>query len=216
MKARVAISAINKKTSFTEALEIIVGSGYSRITVFEEEIDKVVGILYIKDLIPHLNEKDNFNWAKLCRAPYFVPETKMINDLLKEFQAKKNHLAIVVDEYGGTAGLVTLEDVLEEIVGEIDDEFDADDLSYSKIDANNYIFDGKITIKDFCKVLEDTSEEKFEEHKGESETIAGFILEISGKFPKIGEKITFDIYTFTIEAIDRKRIRQLKVTRQHV
>ena len=144
-----------------------------------------------------------------------MPENKKLDDLLVEFRERKNHLAIVVDEYGGTSGIVTLEDVIEEIVGEINDEFDTDDLSYSKIDANNYIFDGKITIKDFCKVLEETKEEKFEEYKGESETIAGFILEISGKFPKIGEKINFDIYTFTIEALDRKRIKQLKVTRNH-
>ena len=159
-------------------------------------------------------DKKEFNWQKLLRKPFFVPENKKLDDLLGEFRERKNHLAIVVDEYGGTSGLVTLEDVIEEIVGEINDEFDNDDFSYSKIDENNYIFDGKVTIKDFCKVLEDTNEDKFEEYKGESETIAGFILELSGKFPKIGEKINFDIYTFTIEALDRKRIKQLKVTRQ--
>ena len=153
MKSRVAISAIDRKTIFKEVLKIIISSGYSRIPVFENEIDRVVGVLYVKDLIPHLNEKDNFNWQKLCRAPYFVPETKMINDLLKEFQAKKNHLAIVVDEYGGTSGLVTLEDVLEEIVGEINDEFDVDDNIYSKLDEHNYIFDGKISLHDFLKIV---------------------------------------------------------------
>ena len=142
-----------------------------------------------------------------------MPENKKLDDLLAEFQEKKNHLAIVVDEYGGTSGLVTLEDVIEEIVGDINDEFDDDDLSYSKIDDHNYIFEGKTTIKDFCKVLDDEDEALFEEEKGESETLAGFLLEISGKFPKRGEKINFKKYTFTIEALDNKRIKQVKTTR---
>ncbi len=214
MKPRIDIFALSHDETYDEVLTKILKHGYSRNPVYKNSIDNIVGVLYAKDLLGFLDNKD-FNWQELLREPFFVPENKKLDDLLVEFRERKNHLAIVVDEYGGTSGIVTLEDVIEEIVGEINDEFDTDDLSYSKIDANNYIFDGKITIKDFCKVLEDTDEEKFEESKGESETIAGFILEISGKFPKIGEKINFDRYTFTIEALDRKRIKQLKVTRHH-
>ena len=166
MKSRVAISAVDKNTKFNEVLKIIVTSGYSRIPVFEDQMDKVVGILHIKDLIPHLNEKDNFDWGKLLRAPYFVPETKMINDLLKEFQVKKNHIAIVVDEYGGTSGIVTLEDVLEEIVGEINDEFDTDENSYSRLDDHNFIFEGKISLIDFLKIVEGEVD-YFDDIKGE-------------------------------------------------
>ena len=149
------------------------------------------------------------------REPFFVPENKKLDDLLSEFQEKKNHLAIVVDEYGGTSGIVTLEDVIEEIVGDIKDEFDEEDISYSKLDENNYMFDGKTTIKDFCRVLEVEDEEFFEEEKGESETLAGFILEVSRKFPKKGEKINFHRYTFTVEALDKKRIKQVKVTKHN-
>ena len=214
MKPRIDIFALSHDETYDEVLTKILKHGYSRNPVYKNSIDNIVGVLYAKDLLGFLDNKD-FDWQELLREPFFVPENKKLDDLLVEFRERKNHLAIVVDEYGGTSGIVTLEDVIEEIVGEINDEFDTDDLSYSKIDANNYIFDGKITIKDFCKVLEDTNEEKFEEYKGESETIAGFILEISGKFPKIGEKINFDRYTFTIEALDRKRIKQLKVTRHH-
>ena len=214
MKPRIDIFALSHDETYDEVLTKILKHGYSRNPVYKNSIDNIVGILYAKDLLGFLDNKD-FDWQELLREPFFVPENKKLDDLLVEFRERKNHLAIVVDEYGGTSGIVTLEDVIEEIVGEINDEFDTDDLSYSKIDANNYIFDGKITIKDFCKVLEDTNEEKFEEYKGESETIAGFILEISGKFPKIGEKINFDRYTFTIEALDRKRIKQLKVTRHY-
>ena len=144
-----------------------------------------------------------------------MPENKKLDDLLSEFQEKKNHLAIVVDEYGGTSGIVTLEDVIEEIVGDINDEFDDEDLSYSKLDANNYVFEGKTTIKDFCRVLAINDEAIFEEEKGESETIAGFILEISGKFPRKGDKINFDKFSFTVEALNNKRIKQVKVTRLH-
>ena len=213
MKPRIDIFALSETEPYQEVLAKILEHGYSRNPVYKDSIDNIIGVLYSKDLLGHLNKKD-FKWQKILREPFFVPENKKLDDLLGEFRERKNHLAIVVDEYGGTSGLVTLEDVIEEIVGDINDEFDNEDLSYSKIDANNYIFDGKITIKDFCKVLEDNDEEKFEELKGESETIAGFILEISGKFPKTGDKIKFDIYTFTIEALDRKRIKQLKVTRQ--
>ena len=214
MKPRIDIFALSHDETYDDVLTKILKHGYSRNPVYKNSIDNIIGVLYAKDLLGFLDNKD-FNWQELLREPFFVPENKKLDDLLVEFRERKNHLAIVVDEYGGTSGIVTLEDVIEEIVGEINDEFDTDDLSYSKIDANNYIFDGKITIKDFCKVLEEPNEEKFEEYKGESETIAGFILEISGKFPKIGEKINFDRYVFTIEALDRKRIKQLKVTRHH-
>ena len=214
MKPRIDIFALSHDETYDDVLTKILKHGYSRNPVYKNSIDNIIGVLYAKDLLGFLDNKD-FNWQELLREPFFVPENKKLDDLLVEFRERENHLAIVADEYGGTSGIVTLEDVIEEIVGEINDEFDTDDLSYSKIDANNYIFDGKITIKDFCKVLEEPNEEKFEEYKGESETIAGFILEISGKFPKIGEKINFDRYVFTIEALDRKRIKQLKVTRHH-
>jgi gliding motility-associated protein GldE len=210
MQSRVAISAIDKKTSFTEVLQIIIRSGYSRIPVFEDQIDKVLGILYIKDLIPHLDETDDFNWVELCRAPYFVPETKMINDLLKNFQARKSHLAIVVDEYGGTSGLVTLEDVLEEIVGEINDEFDVDDNVYSKLDEHNYIFDGKISLNDLLKITKQKAD-LFGKIKGESDTLAGLILEIEGIIPKIGTVCKIPPFTIVVESADLRRIKRLKV-----
>lgn len=212
MKPRTDVFALSDEESYEEVMNKILKEGYSRNPVYHETIDNIIGVLYAKDLLAHLNKK-NFKWTKIIREPFFVPENKKLDDLLADFRERKNHLAIVVDEYGGTSGIVTLEDVIEEIVGDINDEFDDDDLAYSKIDANNYIFDGKITIKDFCKILGDEDEEKFEEEKGESETIAGFILEISGRFPKVREKIKFAQYTFTIEALDRKRIKQLKVTR---
>ena len=212
MKPRIDIFAISDDETYESVLDKILKNGYSRNPVYHENIDTIIGVLYAKDLLAHLNKK-TFKWQKLLRAPLFVPENKKLDDLLAEFQEKKNHLAIVVDEYGGTSGLVTLEDVIEEIVGDINDEFDDDDLSYSKIDDHNYIFEGKTTIKDFCKVLDDEDEALFEEEKGESETLAGFLLEISGKFPKRGEKINFKKYTFTIEALDNKRIKQVKTTR---
>ena len=211
MKSRVAISAIDKKTSFTQVLKIIISSGYSRIPVFEKRIDKIVGILYIKDLIPYLNEKNDFDWVKLCRAPYFIPETKMLNDLLKEFQAKKNHLAIVVDEYGGTSGLVTLEDVLEEIVGEINDEFDVDDNVYSKLDEYNYIFEGKISLNDFLKITK-AEIDFFDKIKGEYDTLAGLVLELEGNIPKIGTVYKITPFTIVVESADLRKIKRLKVT----
>jgi gliding motility-associated protein GldE len=211
MKSRVNISAIDINTSFNDVLKIILSSGYSRIPVFEEQIDKVVGILYIKDLIPHLNEKDNFDWVELYRAPYFVPETKMINDLLKDFQAQKNHLAIVVDEYGGTSGLVTLEDVLEEIVGEINDEFDVDDNVYSKLDERNFIFDGKVSLNDFLKITK-AEIDFFDQIKGESDTLAGLVLEIEGSIPKIGTTCKVPPFTIIVESADLRKIKRLKVT----
>ena len=212
MKPRIDIFALSDEESYEEVLQKILKNGYSRNPVYQENIDNIIGVLYAKDLLAHLDKK-NFKWQELIREPFFVPENRKLDDLLGDFRERKNHLAIVVDEYGGTSGLVTLEDVIEEIVGDINDEFDDDDLSYSKIDANNFIFEGKTTIKDFCRVLDDEDEEIFEEAKGESETLAGFLLEISGKFPKKGEKLNFKNYTFTIEAVDVRRIQQIKATR---
>ena len=211
MKSRVDVLAIDKKEEFSSVLKIIVSSGYSRIPVYEEQFDNVLGILYIKDLIPHLDKGDDFDWQSLCRTTYFVPETKMINDLLKEFQVKKNHLAIVVDEYGGTSGIVTLEDVLEEIVGEINDEFDVDDNIYSKLDANNFIFEGKISLIDFLKIVKGEID-FFDELKGESDSLAGLVLEVKGKIPKIGEVCKIPPYIMVVESADLRRIKRLKVT----
>jgi CBS domain containing-hemolysin-like protein len=174
-------------------------------------MDNVVGVLYVKDLLPYLDRK-SFNWTSLIREPFFVPENKKLDDLLLEFQNKKNHLAIVVDEFGGTSGIVTLEDVIEEIVGDISDEFDDEDLIYSKLDDYNFVFEGKTTLKDFYRVARISDEQIFESNKGESETIAGFVLEIAGGFPKIGEALSFDKYYFTVESLDNKRLKQIKIT----
>ena len=212
MIPRIDIFAISDDEPYEVVLAKILENGYSRNPVYKENSDNIIGVLFAKDLLAHLNKK-NFKWQNLVREAYFVPENKKLDDLLDDFRARKNHLAIVVDEYGGTSGIVTLQDVIEEIVGDINDEFDDEDLHYSKIDENNYIFEGKTTIKDFCRVLDDEDEEIFEQEKGESETLAGFILEISGKFPKKNEKIIFKNYTFTIEALDKKRIKQVKATR---
>lgn len=210
MCPRTDVFALADDETFTDVVAKIIENGHSRIPVYEENMDKIIGVLYTKDVLPHLSKK-SFLWKKLLREPFFVPENKKLDDLLREFQDMKNHLAIVVDEYGGTSGIVTLEDVIEEIVGDISDEFDDDDLSYSKLDSHNYVFEGKIVLKDFYKVLE-IDETDFEEHKGEAETLAGFILEISGKFPRKNEILKFKDYRFKIEALDKKRITQVKVT----
>ena len=211
MKSRVDVIAIDKKTKFSDLLKLIVSSGYSRIPVYDVQFDNVLGILYIKDLIPYLSKGDSFKWLDLCRAPFFVPENKMINDLLKEFQAKKNHIAIVVDEYGGASGIVTLEDVLEEIVGEINDEFDDDHNNYSKLDDNNFVFEGKILLIDFLKII-NYDLDYFDDLKGESDSLAGLILENEGRIPKIGDVIIIKSFTFQIESVDLRRIKRIKVT----
>lgn len=211
MIPRMDIFAISDDESYEEVISKIVEKGFSRNPVYHENVDEIVGVLYAKDLLPYLNKKD-FNWKKLIREPYFVPENKKLDDLLKEFQEIKSHLAIVVDEYGGTSGIVTLEDVIEEIVGDINDEFDNDDVLYSKIDNNNYLFEGKTNLKDFYKILDIENVDLFEENRGESETIAGFILEIYGKFPRQNEVIRFQNHSFKIEEMDKKRINKLKVT----
>ncbi|NCF41844.1 MAG: gliding motility-associated protein GldE [Bacteroidetes bacterium] len=213
MRPRIDIFALESSLKFEAIIPEIVAHGYSRIPVYENSIDSVSGILYAKDLLPHLQKKE-FDWNSLLRIPLFVPENKKLDDLMVEFQEKKIHLAIVVDEYGGTSGVVSLEDVIEEIVGDISDEFDDDDLIYSKIDENNYVFDGKTALKDFYRIIKLKDESIFENHKGEAETIAGFVLEISKSFPKIRSKIKFNSYTFIVEGIDNKRIKQLKVTLQ--
>lgn len=210
MSPRIDIFALEIEETFAEIYVKIVDKGYSRIPVYRESIDHIEGILFVKDLIPHINKKD-FDWNQLMREPFFVPENKKLDDLLKEFQSKKSHLAIVVDEYGGTSGLVSLEDVIEEIVGDISDEFDDENLNYSQIDDKNFLFEGKINLKDFYRIV-DVDAEMFEGNKGEAETLAGFILEILGNFPKKGQKIYFSNVRFTIEVVDKKRIKQLKVT----
>ena len=210
MCPRIDVFSLSDDEDFEDVVKKIIKNGHSRIPVYSENIDEIIGILYTKDLLPHLNKK-TFQWKKLMREPFFVPENKKLDDLLKEFQEMKNHLAIVVDEYGGTSGIITLEDVIEEIVGDISDEFDDDDLAYSKLDDNNYVFEGKIALKDFYKVL-NIEESTFEEHKGEFETLAGFILEINEKFPKRNDVVLFNGYTFKIEVLDKKRIKQIKVT----
>jgi len=215
MRPRIDIFALREKMKFPEVLEEIKKHGYSRIPVFSENMDNVLGVLYVKDLLPYI-ERKSFNWISLIREPYFVPENKKLDDLLLEFQAKKNHLAVVVDEFGGTSGIVTLEDIIEEIVGDISDEFDDEDLVFSKLDELNFIFDGKTTLKDFYRVARIQAEEDFEARKGESETIAGFVLEIAGSFPKRGEKVHFKGYTFLVESMDKKRLKQIKVTLPHV
>lgn len=214
MRPRIDIFALDEEMKFSEVLEEIKKNGYSRIPVFSEGIDKVIGVLYVKDVLPYIDRK-TYNWLSLIREPYFVPENKKLDDLLAEFQEKKNHLAVVVDEYGGTSGIVTLEDIIEEIVGDISDEFDDEDLVYSKLDDFNYVFEGKTALKDFYRVLKMENEDDFEEQKGESETIAGFVLEIAGSFPKKGDKVVFKDYQFLVESLDKKRLKQIKVTLPH-
>jgi len=210
MRPRIDVFGLDFEDDYKTILPQIIKSGYSRIPVYKESLDSIEGVLYVKDLLPHLGKK-TFIWQELLRAPFFVSEHKKLDDLLNDFQEKKVHLAIVVDEYGGTSGLVTLEDVIEEIVGDISDEFDDDDLAYSKLDEYNYVFEGKTSLKDLYKVT-DVDVELFEEHKGEAETIAGFVLEISGSFPKKNDTVTFQNYLFTIENVDKKRIKQVKLT----
>lgn len=211
MRPRMDIFAINFEAKYEDIIPEIIENGYSRIPVYKENIDTVVGVLYVKDLLPHLNKK-TFDWTSILREPFFVPENKKLDDLMQEFQTMKVHLAVVVDEYGGTSGVVSLEDIIEEIVGDISDEYDDEDINYTKIDQNNYRFDGKVPLKDIYKILKLEDISVFENKKGEAETIAGFVLEITGGFPKIGSKINFENYVFTTEAIEKKRIKQIKIT----
>ena len=210
MRPRVDVISLEIKTPFQAVLDLIVDAGFSRIPVYSASFDNIKGILYIKDILPHSHKGGSFKWQSLIRPPFYVPETKKINSLLKEFQKNKVHLAVVIDEYGGTSGIVTLEDVLEEIVGEIVDEFDEEEHYYSKISANTFLFDGKTMLVDFYKISK-SDDTVFEEVKGDADTLAGLILELKGEIPSLHEKTEYKQFIFTIEAVDNRRIKQIKV-----
>ncbi len=209
MRSRVDIVSVEIKSSYKELMQMIVESGYSRIPVFAESHDNIKGLIYSKDLLPHLDKPDNFRWQTLIRPAYFVPESKKIDDLLKEFQETKVHLAIVVDEYGGTSGLVTLEDILEEIVGDISDEYDDEEKMYVKVDDTTYVFEGKILLNDFYKVT-DIDESVFEKVTEDVETLAGLVLELKGEIPKKGDKVNMGPYEFEVVAVDNRRINKIR------
>lgn len=211
MTARLNVVAIEKNTPIEDVIKTINESGHSRIPVFEETFDKIIGVLYVKDLIPYINKPTNFDWTSLLRTPFFIPETKKIDLLLKEFQERKIHLAIIVDEYGGTSGIISFEDIIEEIVGEISDEFDTEDIIYSKLDDKTYVFDGSTTINDLAKIINSVDENVFAEMKKEAETLAGLIIELSGKIPQKNEKINFQNLSFIIEASDKRRVKRVKL-----
>lgn len=209
MRSRVDIVSVEIKSSYKELMRVIVESGYSRIPVFAENHDNIKGLIYSKDLLPHLEKPDNFRWQTLIRPAYFVPESKKIDDLLKEFQETKVHLAIVVDEYGGTSGLVTLEDILEEIVGDISDEYDDEEKLYVKVDDDTYVFEGKILLNDFYKIT-DIDESVFEKVTEDVETLAGLVLELKGEIPKKGDKVNMGPYEFEVVAVDNRRINKIR------
>ncbi len=212
MKSRTDVTAVDNQINFDELQQVILESGYSRMPVYKDTFDNIDGILYVKDLLAHLNENESFNWQGLIRPAFFIPENKKINDLLKEFQEKKVHLAIVVDEYGGTSGIVTLEDVIEEIVGDISDEFDIieDEISFDKIDDHTFVFEGKTTLIDFCRIIEE-DENVFDEVKGESDSLAGLILELIGEIPDFNQSVKFKKFNFVAVDVDNRRIKQIKV-----
>jgi len=210
MTPRTEVVSFDQGTLYQEMLSELLQQGFSRVPIYEESLDYVKGILYLKDLLPHA-DAENLQWLSLVRPPYFVPENKKLDDLMKEFQEKKVHMAIVVDEYGGTSGIVTLEDILEEIVGDITDEFDDEKIFYSKLDDENYVFEGKTPLVDLYKIL-DLDGENWEDAKGESDTLAGFILEQAGKIPLKNEKVKFENYVLTVEAADKRRIKRIKLT----
>lgn len=214
MKPRTDVLAFDIDEDFPTVMQQLLERGYSRIPVYKDNFDVIVGLLYTKDLLPHIDEPADFEWNKLLREPFFVPGSKKIDDMLKEFQEKKIHMAIVVDEFGGTAGIVTLEDVIEEIVGDISDEFDVEELVYSKLDENNYVFEGKTQISDFYRVL-DMTDEPFNDVRGEFDTLAGLFLQLAGHFPHRGEQLNYNRFTFTVEAVDQRRIVRIKVTLNH-
>jgi putative hemolysin len=210
MCSRIDVTAIDIKWGFDKIVPVIISSGFSRIPVYSDSFDTVKGILYAKDVLPYTNNPGSFKWQVLMRPPYFVPETKKINDLLKEFQTKKIHMAVIIDEYGGTSGIITLEDILEEIIGEISDENDDDQLLFRKLDEKTYVFEGKILLNDFCKILE-IDEDLFKEVRGESETLAGLILELTGEIPQKDQIIKYGEFVFRIESADKRRIREIRV-----
>lgn len=211
MTSRQNIVDLDIRSSYPEVLKCIEENNYSRIPVYQDNTDNIRGVLYIKDLLPHLTKASNFRWQSLIRPPYFVPETKKIDDLLREFQDNKVHIAIVVDEFGGTSGIVTLEDILEEIVGEINDEYDEEEKFYSKLNYNTFVFEGKTLLSDFCKIL-NVDDEEFEEVEGDADSLAGLLLEIKGDFPSMHEKIDYKNYTFEVMQIEERRISKIKVT----
>ena len=210
MTSRQDIVDIDMHSPFDEVLRCIIKNNYSRIPVYQDNDDNIRGILYIKDLLPHLNKPAGFRWQSLIRPPYFVPETKKIDDLLREFQENKVHIAIVVDEFGGTSGIVTLEDILEEIVGEINDEYDEEEKIYSKLNYNTYVFEGKTLLSDFCRIL-NIADDEFEDVEGDADSLAGLLLEIKGDFLSMREKIDYKNYTFEILGIEERRISKIKV-----
>ncbi|MFN4299368.1 MAG: gliding motility-associated protein GldE [Thermaurantimonas sp.] len=211
MTPRMDICGVSCSSSFADVLREIRNTGYSRLPVYENDLDHITGILYIKDILLHI-DKEDFDWKSKIRPAYFVPESKKIDDLLQEFRQKKIHIAIVIDEYGGTSGLVTLEDVIEEVVGEINDEFDMESPVYTQIDENNYIFEGKTGISEFCKIM-NVDDEMFDDVKGDAETLGGLILEIVGNTPSINQEIEFMPFTFKVESFEKRRIRRVKVTK---
>ena len=211
MKTRMDVSGVDQEVSFDQLIEFVREVNYSRIPVYKEDLDEVIGIIHTKDMVPHLDESATYNWHKLLRPPYFVHEQKPIEDLLKEFQSKRIHFAVVVDEFGGTSGIVTLEDILEEIIGEIKDEFDEEDSDYKKIDDNNYIFEGRVMIQDLCKVM-DLPTETFDAVKGESDSLAGLVLELAGDFPKPAAILTSGDFEFTVLEVAKNRLQKIKVS----
>lgn len=213
MTPRTDVVDLDLKTPFRDVLKCVIESNYSRIPVYSETQDNIKGILYIKDLLPHLNKPANFRWQSLIRPPYFVPETKMIDDLLRDFQTNKIHIAIVVDEFGGTSGIVTMEDIIEEIVGEINDEYDEEECQYVKLSENTYVFEAKTQLTDFNKILK-IDEETFKEVEGEADTLAGLLLEIKGEFPLLNEVIEYNQYHFQILEMDDRRLLKIKVSIQ--
>ena len=210
MTSRQDIVDLDIRSSYADVLKCIVENNYSRIPVYQDNTDNIRGVLYIKDLLPHLGKPASFRWQSLIRPPYFVPETKKIDDLLREFQDNKVHIAIVVDEFGGTCGIVTLEDILEEIVGEINDEFDEDEKTYSKLNYNTYLFEGKTLLSDFCRILQ-IDDDEFSDVEGDADTLAGLLLEIKGDFLSIHEKIDYLNYTFEVVGLEERRISRVKV-----
>ena len=211
MTSRIDVMAVDRNLNFEELSLELLNAGFSRVPVYDESFDRIVGVIYLKDLLPYIDEEKDFDWQQLIRSPYFVPENKKIDDLLNEFREKKIHMAVVVDEFGGTSGVVTLEDILEEIVGDISDEFDTEDLIYSKLDEKTYIFDGKTPLNDIYRIL-NIDGHSFEERKGEADTVAGFIIEIAERIPNVKEVIPFLDYSFEIEAADKRRISTVKMT----
>lgn len=210
MTSRQDVVTLDISSSFSEVINSVVENNYSRIPVYQDSIDNIRGILYIKDLLPHLGKPDSFRWRTLIRPPYFVPETKMIDDLLREFQANKVHIAVVVDEYGGTSGIVTLEDILEEIVGEINDEYDEEEKNYVRINKNTYVFEGKTLLSDLYKIL-DIDDDTFADVEGDADTLAGLLLELKGDFPKLHERLEYSNFTFEVMEIEERRLSKIKI-----